>query len=365
MRRGTIIVLVFIVLAAVVIGASQFLRSQPALEIAVAVSPLAETWVRGAVESFNASEPIVSATRRVHVTVNTIDDLSAWSDEGQRNWAVTHPSVWIPASSASLAYANRLTLEVVEPSLAKTVLMWGGFSDRVDALTDGGTRPLDWDEVARAAEAGMWSNIPDANPSWGNVKLAFTRPNGSTGGLAALFSGAAAFSSDPVVSGATVVSDEFHNWMEAILLGVPNYNTLGASVAKTLASRGVSVGEIALLPESEWLTNLSGNLTSASNPIRLSYPTYQFVFDFPLVRWQGLTADENAAVDALRGWLLAQHPEQFGLRPPSGIPPLTAALFTAAQGYGVQLDPDVTLAAQVPPRPETQRMLVWVGGVVR
>lgn len=365
MRRGTIIVLIFIVLAAAVIGASQFLRSQPPLEITVAVSPLAETWLRGAVDAFNASDPVVNATRRVHVTVNTIDDLNAWSDEGQRAWATTHPAAWIPASSASLGYASRLPLDTVEPSLAQTVLVWGGFSDRVDALTDDGARPLDWGEIAQAADAGTWANVAADHASWGNIKLAFTRPNGSTGGLAVLFSGAAAFGSDPVVSGALVVSNEFHDWMESILLSVPNYNTLGASVAKTLASRGISVGEIALLPESEWLTNLTGSLTVASNPIRLSYPAYQFVFDFPMARWQGMTDDENAAVEALRQWLLRQNPEAYGLRPASGVPAATAPLWADAETYGAQLAPDLTLTVQAPPRAETQRLLAWVGGVVR
>lgn len=365
MRRGTVIVLIFIVLAAVVVGASQFLRSQPPLEITVAVSPLAETWVRSAVDAFNASEPIVNATRRVHVTVNTIDDLSVWSDEGQRAWATTHPSAWIPASSASLGYANRLPLETVEPSLAQTVLAWGGFSDRVDALTDDGARPLDWDTIAQAAESGTWASVSADHASWGNIKLAFARPDGSTGGLAVLFSGAAAFNADPVLSGTTVVADDFHVWMESILLGVPNYNTLGASVAKTLASRGVSVGEIALLPESEWLTSLSGNLENATNPIRLSYPVYQFVFDFPLARWQELTADEDAAVDALRDWLAGQHPEAYGLRPAGRGLTETASVFANAERYGAQLAPDLTLAVHAPPRAETQRLLVWVGGVVR
>jgi hypothetical protein len=294
-----------------------------------------------------------------------MDDLSVWSDEGQRAWTTTHPTAWIPASSASLGFANRLALETVAPSLAQTVLAWGGFTDRVDALTDGGARPLDWAEIAQAADAGTWANVSADHASWGNIKLAFTRPNGSTSGLAVLFSGAAAFGDDPVLSGATVVSDDFHNWLQDILLSVPNYNTLGASVAKTLASRGVSVGEIALLPESEWLTNLSSNLVSASNPIRLSYPGYQFVFDFPLARWQDLTSDEDAAVEALRLWLLDQHPEDYGLRPPSGVPAVTARLWVEADTFGAQLTPDLTLAVQAPPRVETQRLLAWVSGVVR
>jgi len=360
MRRGPVIVLIFILVVAVVIGASQFLRAQPPLEITVAVSPLAEMWVTNAVSAFNASNPLVNATRRVQVKVSTIDDLNVWSDQGQSQWINAHPSAWIPASSASKTYANRLNFEIVQPSLAQTMLVWGGFSDRVDALTDKGVHPLDWNDVQRAAVAGTWANIPGANASWGNINLAFSRPDGSMSGLTVLFSGAAAFSDQAAVSGSTLVASDFQNWMSPVLQSVPNYNTLGTSVAKTMAARGSSIGDIALLPESEWLNNLSGQLVG-SNPIRLSYPAYPFVFDFPLLRWQGLSDDENKAIDAFGTYLLSQHPETYGLRPPTAPLPETATLFANAESYGVQLAPDLSHALQAPPRAETQRLLVWAG----
>ena len=363
MRRGPVIVLIFILVVAAVIGASQFMGAQPPLEITVAVSPLAGTWVTNAANSFNASNALVNGTRRVQVKVTTIDDLAVWSDAGQSQWLTAHPTAWIPASSASIGYANRLSFDTVQPSLAQTVLVWGGFGDRVDALTDTGAHPLDWDDVDRAAVAGTWASIPGANASWGNINLAFSRPSGSMSGLAVLFSGAAAFSKQAAVSGSTVVSSDYQNWMEPILQSVPNYNTLGTSVAQTLAARGSSVGDIALLPESEWLNNLTGQLINSGNPIRLSYPAYSFVFDFPLARWQGLTDDENKAVEAFGAYLLTQHPETNGLRPVGGVVAQTATLFANAASYGVELAPDLTLALQAPPRAETQRLLVWAAAV--
>lgn len=365
MRRGTIVVIAFVVLAAVVIGVSQFLRAQPPLEITVAVSPLAEAWVRSAAESFNAAEHIVGTNRRVQVRVTAVDDVSVWSDEGLRQWQDAPPTAWIPATSASISYASRLPLEVIVPSVAQTMLVWGGFSDRVDVLTDGGMNLLDWDEVAQAAQAQRWANIPGAQASWGNVNLAFSRPNGSMAGLAALFSGAAAFADNPVVSGTTVVSSGFQNWIQPILQSVPNYNTLGNSVAQTMATRGATVGGIALLPESEWLNNLRGSLVAGANPIKLSYPAYTFVFDFPMARWQGMTADESAAVDAFAAWLLQQAPENYGLRRADGTVPETARLFAEAENYGAQRTPDLTQAITSPLRPEVQRLLVWASGVVR
>ncbi len=360
MKRGPLIVLVFILVVAAVIGASQFLRAQPPLEITLAASPLAQAWLMDAVSAFNASEPMVNSTRRVHVTLSPMDDLAVWSDSGQNAWRDNHPTAWIPASSASLAYASRFAFEVVQPSTAQTVLAWGGFSDRVSALT-GGSHPLDWDDVSRAAEAGRWGNIDGAQSSWGNVNLAFSRPDGSMGGLAGLLSGAGAFNKGTSLGGGVVVGEAYKTWMRPILDSVPNANMLGASVAKTLATTGTSVGDIALLPESEWLNNLTGKLTASSDPIQLSYPTYQFIFDFPLVRWQGLSADEDAAVGALGKWLLAQHPENYGLRPASGTAPQSAALFANAESYGAQLAPDMSQTVQAPPRTDTQRLLQWAG----
>ncbi len=239
--------------------------------------------------------------------------------------------------------------------------MWGGFADRVAALTDGGSHPLDWDDVARAVAAQRWANIPGANASWGNVTLAFSRPNRSLSGLTVLFSGAGAFGKQLTLNGSTLQSTDYRNWIAPILSSVPNYNTLGASVAGTLASRGASVGEIALLPESEWLNQLHGNLIASANPIQLSYPTYEFSYDFPLARWQGMTADENAAVAALGSYLLGSQPETYGLRPASGSPASTARLFAQAVDYGAQLAPDLSQVVQAPPRTETQRLLSWVG----
>ena len=80
MRRSTIVVIVFVVAAALVVGVSQFLRAQPPLELTVAVSPLAERWVRTAVEQLNATQPIIASTRRLRFTFTPVDDLGLWGD---------------------------------------------------------------------------------------------------------------------------------------------------------------------------------------------------------------------------------------------------------------------------------------------
>src|SRR5262249_40537909 len=105
MRRGTIFVLLFIVIAAAIVAASKVIQSQPPLEVTIAVDPLAESWVQDAVKALNDSQPVVNGTRRVQYKVTVIEDLDVW--QGQRKWSPdNHPDTWIASSSASVTYAQ-------------------------------------------------------------------------------------------------------------------------------------------------------------------------------------------------------------------------------------------------------------------
>jgi hypothetical protein len=359
MRRGTIIVIVFILVAGAIVGASQFLRSQPPLEFSVAVNPLAAEWVRAAVNNFNASEPLINATQRIQFNVTVIDDLPIW--QGSQSWTPeNHPGAWIPATSASVDYlSDRYT--VLTSSLARTPLVWGGYASRVNVLTNNGAELFDWAAVQKIAAAERWSDV-GGESQWQFVKLGFGRADQSMSGLAALFSGAAAFSDTATINGVTRAED-FRSWMEPIIASVPNFQTLGADAATAMA-RGPSTVEIALLPESQWLLNLNG-LTD-DEPIIFSYPAYQFLLDFPLAVWNdntSATENERAAVTALNTWLLRQSEQaatvQYGLRPAQGDPASTAALFAQAVDYGIQLQPNLSQTVAAPPRTEAQGLVQW------
>ena len=365
MRRSTVVVIVFVVLSVVVVGVSQFLRAQPPLELTVAVSPLAERWVRAAVERLNATEPVVASTRRLRFSVSQIDDLGVWGDERRVNWTPeSHPAVWIPASTESVDYAinARFPFEVVTESLARTPLIWGGFASRVQVLTDDDAQPFDWPAVAAAAEAESWSSL-GGQSNWGFVKLAFDRPDQTMSGFAVLLTGAAAYGETANVTQAITNSAEFRNWFAPVGQSVANFNTLGGDAAAAMASRGASVAEVGLLPESRWLTNLDGLLRH--EPVVLAYPQYPFVFDFPLARWVNTpaNAEESEAAQVLANWLLAEAQQQSaldaGLRPAIGPAPDAARLFTAAVDYGALLDPDLSTAASGLGRTEAQRLLQW------
>ncbi|MBC7810592.1 MAG: substrate-binding domain-containing protein [Burkholderiales bacterium] len=384
MRRGTIFLVVFVVLAVAVIGVSQFLRSQPPLEITLAVNPLAEAWVRDAMTSFNAGENAVgAAARRVQVQVISTDDPAVW--QGESRWTLAnHPHAWIPASSASVDYTagsgGNLPFVSAADSLARTPLVWGGYASRVDALANSDaitTNTLDWQMVAEAAatDEGSWAALGgDAN--WRFLKVAFPRPDSTMSGLGALFSGAGYFNENATLTGGATRSREFQSAFVPIINAVPNFQTLGSDIAAA-AARGSSTVEIALLPESQWLLNLDG--ITNNEDMRFSYPAYQFMLDFPLARWQSdtTTADEQAAVDAVANFLLSaaqqQNAQRFGLRPAQGEPGApagsatptaaqltqTSPLFEAALPYGIMLQPDYGQLVEAPTRSETLALLTW------
>jgi hypothetical protein len=362
MRRGSIFVILFALVALLIIGASQFLRTQPAAVITVAVSPLAEAWVRAAAASFNAASPLANGTQRVEISVQSMDDPVVWQD-GTRPWSsTTHPDAWIPALAESVQYAAdvRLPFEVVAPSVAQTPLVWGIFSSRAEvALTD--ASGLDWARVQEIAAAERWDAV-GGQEAWQFVKIIFGAPERSAGGLGAVLSGAAAFAGDPALTVDAVNAQPFRTWMQPVLASVPNFNTLGNDPAAVL-TRGASAGEIALLPESQWLTNLNGIV--AREPILFSYPQYTLMYQFPLALWNDAqTTDvQRQGARLFADYLLAAAQQTgaqaYGLRPASLLLSADAALFNAGAQYGIVATPDLTNTIQMPPRDAIVRLLGW------
>jgi hypothetical protein len=367
MRRGTIVLLFFILVAAAIVGISQYLRAQPPLEVTLAVSPLAERWVRDAVAALNATEPITSSARRYIVRVQTVDDTDVWQDDRRAAWTTqNHPAGWIPASYASLGYAieTRQPFQPVRESLARTPLVWGGYESRVNTITNGGAAAFDWSRVAEIAAAERWANVPNGNAAWGNVNIGFSPPASSTSGLAVLLSAAADYSDTAALDSNAISDANFRDWFRPVAAAsIPNFNTLGADPAAAIASRGASVAALALLPESQWLNNLNGLIDN--EPMLFAYPEYGFVFDFPLAVWSdaSTTDDERQVITAVGAWLAADAQQarlsQYGLRPTEGEPTADDALFTAALPYGIALMPDYGRVIVPPSRIDAQRLLQW------
>lgn len=353
MRRGTIILIIFILIVAGIIGVSSFLRSQPPLEIRLSASPLAEAWLRDAAASFNASNPVINGTQAVRVTIEGFDEAAIALGESDRWAEQNHPDGWIPAVAFALDYgrAQGLPLETIAPSVAQTSLVWGGFSSLADQVTDDGAQPFDWPAINAAIASQP-------------VRLAFRSPSSTIDGFAVLLSGAAALNESTVIGRDALRSPAARSWLETAVQAVPNTTTLGASAAQAMAARGPSVGGLALLPESEWLNNLRGQLTG-SDPLQLAYPDYTVVFTFPCAAWSSpATQDPGAAgrakaVGSFCSYLLTPAQQanaaRFGLRPAGGdLVAGTEQIFTNAAQYGILLDPPLTNIVEAPRRSDAQ-----------
>ena len=351
-RRGIIVLVIFILIVAGIIAASQFISNQPPLEITIAVDPLAENWVRQVAEDFNNDNVLINNTRRVRVNITTISDVDVWRS-GSNQWSVdNHPDAWIPAHSASIDYLqnSNISMQIVTPSTARTLLVWGGYASRADVLTDNGTTSLDWAEVVNAAEQESWSAL-GGEDSWRFVNLAFALPDSTMNGLGVLFSGASAFSQTPVLSSTQIRNNELFDWFQPVINGVPNFNTIGDDVGAFFA-RSTASADIAITVESQWLNNLDAIIDSED--MRFSYPEYPFVFDFPLAQWESsdLSSDVQSAIGAFGDFLMSSGQQNttvdFGLRPATNDPTASAQLFVAGEPYGIQLTPNMSNPIQPP-----------------
>lgn len=361
--RGTIVLILFVAIVAAIIGLSQFLQTQPPLEVTLTVNPIAEDWMRKVASDFNETDTLVNGTIRVQVNVTTVSDLDVWQDKAR--WSTNnHPDMWLPASSASISYLNsNMPFTTLADSTARSPLLWGGFGSRVTVLTEGGA--LDWDVVAEAVQTsdGNWSAL-GGESSWGFLKLAYARPANDIAGLAVLFSGAGDLTDASSLDRQQLVTDDFNTIMGAIVGSVPNFQTLGKNPAAVMASRGTSVAEIALLPEVLWLNSLDG--LQGDDAIVFSYPTTQFILDFPLAMWDdnNTSDDTKAAVRAFADFVEGTGQSSvvnFGLRPTEGEPTASDSVFGDGVPFGILLEPDYGTIVDTPDKNTTETLLERFG----
>ncbi len=365
-QRGTIFIVLFLLIAAGIIGASRFLGSQPATEYTLAVDPLAQGWAEAAVSAFNASQPTVN-THRIQFRVVAVDDLNVW--QGSALWTTkNHEDAWLAASHVSVDYArtNGINLVGVAESLARTPMVWGGYISRADLLTTSGTVPLDWGVVQGAAEKMItsdWTAL-GGDKSWGYLKLGFGQANSKIGGLAALYTAAAAFNQSPDLTQTALSAQGFRNWLLPIVKSKPSFSQSGDVVAAMTS--GASTIELALFPEAQWLLNIKG--MNSKEAVRVNYPAYQLVLDFPLVGWQDNTpenADRQAAIKQLGDWLSTAQQQgnlpTYGLRPATTEPTSDNELFRVAIQYGISFTPSYGQAVQAPSANEAKGLIQWVG----
>jgi hypothetical protein len=336
--RTTIIFLFFVILIAAIFGIQQVVQRQPPVEITIAVDPLAEAWVRAAATAYNNSTQLVNGTTRIQVAITVTDDLDVW--RGNPNWNTnSHPHGWLASSSLAVDYLpGSLPFTTVAASTARTPLVWGGFNHRVELITANGTRPFDWTAVQTIAAGQTWE-------SGGNVNMALNWASSSMSGVGVLLTAAASQSGATTITRDVITDPTFDSWFQPIYDSVRNAERIGGSPAEQMATRGTTVADFALLPESQWLQSI-GDL--APDGVTFSYPAYQFILDFPVSVWEdaGTTAIDRAAVQSFANFLLSAEGQalavQNGLRPANSEPDASATLFVDAQAHGIQLAPDLT-----------------------
>ena len=367
MKRGNIVIILFILLAGAIVLFGRYLLSRPPMVITVAVEPLLADWVRATAENFNEQDTIITSNRRIAVQITVVDDIDVWT--GETSWTDgllennSRPSVWIPALAISENYAqsdSRLKFTQLEPSVAKTLLVWGGFEERITALPDNATLGLGWSTVAPAAEIGQWSGL-GADPTWQFFDLAFLDPTQTTSGLSVLLSGAAAYHETNTLNSAQLRDEDFRNWITPVLTSVPNFSTLGNDPAEAIAQRGLSIADIALLPESQWIVNFN-SLTQVDN-VAFAYPEFPVMFDFPILAWEStsVTTEERAAIQAFADYVLSSDVQatliEYGLRDANGTFPESTVSPLPATPY-------LDNAVQPPTdRSAIQALLTWYGQI--
>ena len=337
--RTTVIFVIFLLILAGIFGLQRFVQSQPPIEIQVAVDPLGEKWLQAAASAYNDSRTIASGTAPVHVTVIVKDDLDVW--RGNPGWnSNDHPQGWIPSSSVSAdLIPSTLSFTAIQPSIARTPLVWGSFNTRVAVITAADTRPFDWPAVQEIAAAQRWENLGETG---GNINMAINWPSSSMAGIGVLLTAAADYGASPDLARAQFDDPGFTDWFQPIHDSILNSQRIGGSPAEAMASRGATVADYALLPEVQWLQSLA---ELSDDGVTFAYPAYQFVLDFPLLRWNisTLTDAETAALQSFGNFLVGEQGQAIaiahGMRPVSGEPPIGAEPFARAESAGIELAP--------------------------
>lgn len=363
--RTTLVFVLFIIILAVIFGANQFIQSQPPFEITIAVDPLAADWVEAAAQDYNDSRQLIAnGTVRVQVNLIVTDDLDVWRNNP--NWdGNNHPHGWIASSSASLDYVPpTLPFRPLNGSLARTPLVWGSFDSRLPYITDNDARPFDWAAVQDIAVAQRWSNVGVSNDS-SFINMAIIWPTSSMAGLGAVMTSAADYGQTTTLDNTLLNSAGFSDWFTPLKDAMANSQRIGGNPAETMALRGTSTADFALLPESQWL--LAYDDLAENGGVTFAYPAYQFILDFPVARWENPQSTDNelAAVASFADFLASEAGQaltvQHGLRPANSEPSENATLFTKALAKGIQLEPGYGQMLDSPTRGVADMLIGMMG----
>jgi hypothetical protein len=310
----------------------------PKLQIEIAVNPMAYEWVNAQARIYNQQNPTTDG-QPIEIRVTSRDGIDVWQSGAV--WStVNHPVAWIPEANFALGYANQTgaRFEAITSTVASTPLVWGIFAEQGKLVGS----PLDWTTLEPVVKQTSWSAL-GGNESWGAPKFAMPFPLRSTVGFSVLIDAAANFAKTDQIASQNLTDRTFQTWLQPFAEAVPNFNNIGQRPAQTLASRGASVADFALLPESDWLIYF--NQINAQQPVQFAYPAYKLTFDMPFAVWAGsdLTNTQRGAAKSFSDFLVSVNAQKataaYGLRPASvPLAEADAQLFNAAVVAGISLE---------------------------
>lgn len=307
------------------------------LQATIIAPPAAYDWAKEAADRFNAEGHRLNR-RPVTIVVSQEDGLSVY-DRLNKAALTPMPAAWIADSAFVLDVVNLASRQAIgvdafiaERPVALSLLMWGGFADRVGVL-DARFGGLDWLTVHDASLAAQGWTALGGQSEWGFFKLALPDPGKNSEGLAALLVAAAQYHGKTELSAADIGNAQFQSWAQALIDAVPNFANLGVEPGNALAVRGPSAGDAGMLLEADWLLAAKGGLNNRQ-PVVLRYAPLTVVFDFTFavraapagnLETEAERRQREQEVEAarlFRDYLLdaaqQRRAEAFGLRPASG-----------------------------------------------
>jgi Bacterial extracellular solute-binding protein len=364
MPRSRLIFLAILAGAVVIVLAIRFVvpalpvaptaTPMPTLSIRVAVNPAGYEWAKEQAALFEARQEKLNG-RPITLKIERQDGLLVWN--GSAWSSANQPVLWIAEGKFAIDFAagNSLRYTTERDTLASTVLLWGAFNDRADALATLNPN-LDWEAVQSAAAKERWS-ASGGQVGWGFVKPAIADPAQSTMGMAALLTGAASYHKVGALTDAQLADSSFRAWLLPFVQGVPK---LGVTPASTLATRGASVADFGLLPENEWA--LVGQ--QLATRMRFAYPAYRITFEMPAALANNATAEEKEAARKFINFLAATEAQnqlvKFGLRPfEAALTMTTAGRLSSLENAGLALVLPTATDVVFPSRQAIQGLLSW------
>lgn len=271
---------------------------QESVAIEIVTAPTLTAWARTAATQFNRDNP---ATQ---VTITEAGDLlpgSRFQSGG------TVPAGWLAEAGFVVALAQQEGYSFTDPvSVASTPLAWGGYDDKLAALT-----AVDWAGVHQQALTPQ------------GVKVVIAAPRNSAEGLAALISAVASQTAATALTETDV--GQADGWLTETL-GDRNATTPPRPAEAFATAQGRTLGDVGLLSEASWRqVSLDSTTGFTVQPVAPAV-----TLDFPLAVYSGsqaVTPAQAEAVAAFRDFLLQpaqqQALAQYGLQP-AGSSAITA-----------------------------------------